>query len=141
MPTAASSWFIFYGQLESPGKAVLHLGDSLDGEGDGDDEIISVTLGMLPPQAARVVFAVSIHEADQRGQNFGQVANSFIRLVDTVSGQEIARYDLEEDSSVYSAVVFGELQRVGTDWNFVAVNQAFPGGLAGLVTAFGLSVS
>lgn len=134
------SWFVFYGQLESPGKAVVHAGDNLTGEGDGDDEVISLTLGMLPPQAARVVFAVSIYDADTRGQNFGQVANSYIRLVDAVTGQEIARYDLEEDFSGHSAVVFGELQRMGNDWNFVAVGQPFPGGLAGLVSAFGLSV-
>lgn len=132
------SWFIFYGQLQSPGGAVVHAGDNLTGEGDGDDEVVTVNLGTLPPQAARVVFGVSIHEADARGQNFGQVQNSYIRLVDTVTNVEIARYDLEDEFATETAVVFGELQRAGNDWNFAAVGHGFQGGLARLIAAFGL---
>ncbi len=134
------AWFVFYGQLTSPGNAVVHMGDNQDGEGEGDDEVITLTLGMLPPQAARLVFAVSIYDSDVRGQNFGQVANAYIRMVDTVTGTEITRYDLEEEFSTESAVVFGELQRVGTEWTFVAVGHGFQGGLASVVSAFGLNV-
>lgn len=135
------SWFIFYGQLASPNMAVVHMGDNLDGSGEGDDEIVTLSLGLLPPEAARIVFAVSIYEADIRGQNFGQVANSYIRLVDTVTGREVARYDLEDEFSTESAIAFGELQRMGHDWNFAAIGHGFQGGLAGLISAFGLNAS
>lgn len=133
------SWFIYYNQLTSVGNAVVHMGDNLTGEGEGDDEVIMVTLGLLPPQALRLVFAVSIDKADVRGQNFGQVRNSFIRMVDSVGGAEIARYDLEDDFSTESAIVLGELQRVGSEWHFVAVGHGFQGGLAAVISAFGLA--
>jgi len=131
-------WFIFYGNLQSAGGAVVHAGDNRTGDGDGDDEVVTLNLGALPPQAARLIFGVSIDEASARRQNFGQIRNSFIRLVDTVTGVEVARYDLDDDFATETAVVFGELQRSGSDWNFVAVGQGFQGGLAGLIAAFGL---
>lgn len=132
------SWFVFYGQLQSPGGSVVHAGDNQSGVGEGDDEVVTVNLNSLPAQAARVVFGVSIHDADARRQNFGQVQNSYIRLVDTVSGSEVARYDLEDEFATETAVVFGEFQRSGAEWNFVAVGQGFQGGLAGMIAAFGL---
>jgi len=133
------SWFIFYNQLASPNNAIVHGGDNPDGSGEGDDEVITVTLAMIPPQAQRVVFAVSIHEGELRRQSFGQVQNSYIRILDTMSGTEIARYDLVEDFSNETSVVFGELVRSGSDWIFQAVGQGYPGGLGGLISHFGLS--
>lgn len=135
------SWFVFYGQLTSPGNAVVHMGDNLDGRGDGDDEVITLTLGLLPPQAARIVVAVSIYDAEAKGQNFGQVANAYMRITDTVNGREVARYDLEEDFSTESAIVFGELQRANDGWTFVAVGHGFQGGLVSVTSAFGLNIA
>lgn len=135
------AWFVFYGQLVSPSGAIVHHGDNRDGAGTGDDEVIDVLLDLLPPEAVRLVFAVSIHEADARGQNFGQVRESFIRMVDARSGAELVRYDLAEDYSTETAVVFGELVRTSGEWEVKAVGAGFPGGLAALLRQFGIEAS
>lgn len=131
-------WFVFYGQLVSPNNAVVHQGDNLDGSGDGDDEVVKVELTALPPEAQRLVFVVSIHDAEVRGQNFGQVQNSSIRMVDEVTGGELVRYDLTEDYSTETAMIFGELYRHGTEWKFRAIGQGYAGGLASVIKDFGL---
>lgn len=135
------SWLIFYGQLCSPGDAIVHEGDNRTGEGEGDDESIKVELGALPPNAEKLVFVVSIHDAEARGQNFGQVQNAFIRMVDAKSDREIVRYDLAEDYSTETAMLFGELTRQGTDWQFKATGQGYAGGLAAVIKSFGLTVA
>lgn len=135
----SEQWFVFYGQLQSPNGAIVHQGDNLTGEGDGDDESILVELSRLPEEAQRMVFAVSIHEADSRGQNFGQVANSYIRMVNAASGAELARFNLGEDYSTETAMVFGELYRMGTEWKFRAVGHGYNGGLAAVIRDFGLN--
>jgi tellurium resistance protein TerD len=135
----SDQWFVFYGRLVAPSGAVVHHGDNLDGAGDGDDEVIDVILGMLPPEAARLVFVVSIHEADARGQNFGQVQGSFIRMVDANTRVEVARYDLAEDYSTETAMVFGELVRAGTEWQFQAIGVGYSGGLANVLGQFGIN--
>ncbi|OFE16154.1 chemical-damaging agent resistance protein C [Humibacillus sp. DSM 29435] len=131
-------WFVFYGQLVSPNNAVVHQGDNLDGSGDGDDEVVKVELTALPPEAQRLVFVVSIHDAEVRGQNFGQVQNSSIRMVDETTGGELVRYDLTEDYSTETAMIFGELYRHGTEWKFRAIGQGYAGGLASVIKDFGL---
>lgn len=135
------SWLIFYGQLRSPGDAIVHEGDNRTGEGEGDDEAIKVDLPALPPNAEKLVFVVSIHDAEARGQNFGQVQNAFIRMVDAKSDREIVRYDLAEDYSTETAMLFGELVRQGTDWQFKATGQGYAGGLAAVIQSFGLTVA
>lgn len=132
-------WFVFYGQLVSPNKAVVHQGDNLDGSGDGDDEVVNVDLTLLPPEAQRLVFVVSIHDADVRGQNFGQIQNSYIRLADEATGGELVRYDLAEDYSTETAMIFGELYMHGGEWKFRAVGQGYQDGLASVIKDFGLN--
>ena len=134
------SHFIFYGQLTGAGGAINHHGDSLDGEGEGDDEAIDVDLTALASTVERVVFAASIHEADSRGQNFGQVRNAFIRVVNTKNDEELARYDLSEDASTETAMVFGELYRNTGEWKFRAVGQGYASGLHGIAKDFGVNV-
>ena len=134
-------WFIFYGQLVSPNNAIVHQGDNIDGSGDDDGEVVEVNLTLLPPEAQRLVFVVSIHDADVRGQNFGQVQNSFIRMVDLTGGREILRYDLAEDYSTETAMIFGELYRHGAEWKFRAIGQGYAGGLASVIKDFGLNAS
>jgi len=119
--------FVFYNNLKSPGGSVVHSGDNLTGEGEGDDETITVDLRML--DATQVIFVVTIHDAQQRGQNFGQVRNAFIRIYDPNTKEEIARYDLDEDFSVETAVVFGRLYLKNKEWKFHAVGQGHKGGL------------
>lgn len=135
----SDQWFIFYGQLVAPGGAVVHHGDNLDGTGSGDDEVLDVILGLLPPQAARLVFVVSIHEAEARGQNFGQVQGSFIRMLNATTKVELARYDLTEDYSTETSMIFGELVRTGDEWSFQAIGVGYAGGLAQVIQQFGLS--
>jgi len=132
--------FVFFNNLRSPDGAVEHTGDNLTGAGDGDDEQITVDLGVLPGEVDRVVFPVSIYSAETRGQSFGQVRNAFIRVVDRAGGAEIARYDLSEDASSETAMVFGELYRHGADWKFRAVGQGWASGLRGIATDFGVNV-
>ena len=132
--------FIFFNNLTSPDGTVEHTGDNLTGEGEGDDEQVKVNLAGLPADVDKVVFPVSIYDADSRSQSFGQVRNAFIRVVNATGGAELARYDLTEDASTETAMVFGELYRSGTDWKFRAVGQGYASGLAGIARDFGVSV-
>ena len=131
--------FIFFNNLTSPEGAVQHSGDNLTGEGGGDDEQVKVNLAGLPPEAARVVFPVSIYEGDTAGQTFGQVRNAFIRVVNQADEAELARYDLSEDASTETAMVFGELYRNNDEWKFRAVGQGYSAGLAGIARDFGVN--
>ena len=131
--------FVFFNNLASPEGAVQHSGDNLTGQGSGDDEQVKVDLVALPPEADRVVFAVSIYDADTAGQNFGQVRNAFIRVVNQADNAELARYDLSEDASTETAMVFGELYRSTSEWKFRAVGQGYSAGLAGIARDFGVS--
>ncbi|MEV0775981.1 TerD family protein [Streptomyces sp. NPDC050428] len=132
--------FIFYNNLKSPDGSVEHTGDNLTGEGEGDDESLKVNLAGVPADVDKIVFPVSIHEAESRGQSFGQVRNAFIRVVNQDGGAELARYDLTEDASTETAMVFGELYRNGAEWKFRAVGQGYASGLAGIATDFGVGV-
>ncbi len=134
-------WFVFYNQLTSPDGSVEHTGDNLTGEGEGDDESLLVDLSKVPQQCDKIVFPVSIHMADERGQTFGQVSNAFIRVVNQADGQELARYDLSEDASTETAMIFGELYRYQGEWKFRAVGQGYASGLRGIALDFGVNVS
>ena len=132
--------FVFFNNLTSPDGSVQHTGDNLTGEGEGDDEVIQINLAGVPAEAERIVFAVSIYDADSRQQNFGAVRNAFIRVVNQAGGAEIARYDLTEDASVETAMVFGEVYRNGAEWKFKAVGQGYASGLRGIAADFGVNV-
>lgn len=132
--------FIFYNQPKSPDGAVEHLGDNLTGEGAGDDEQITVDLPKVPTDVEKIAFTVTIHDFDTRRQTFGMVNNAFIRVVDASNNQELARYDLSEDYSTETAMVFGELYRHNGEWKFKAVGQGFSGGLAAMARTYGLNV-
>ena len=134
----ADSDFIFYNQLKSVDGSVEHTGDNRTGEGDGDDEAIKVDLSKVPADIDRIAFTVTIHEADARRQNFGQVRNAFIRIVNQDNNSEVARYDLAEDASTETAMIFAELSRNGAEWKFRAVGQGFAGGLKPLAESYGL---
>jgi len=133
--------FIFYGNLDHNSGAVKHMGDNLTGGGDGDDEQIEVDLTIIPANVSRVVFTVTIYDAELRRQNFGQVSNAFIRIVDTATGSELIRYDLGEDFSIETAVVVGELYRHNGEWKFNAIGSGFQGGLAALCGHYGIEVA
>lgn len=135
------SHFIFYGQLSYSNGSVVHQGDNLTGEGDGDDEMIEVNIQEVPSHIQKISFTVSIHEAVGRRQTFGMVDNAFIRVVNKADGRELARYDLSEDGSTETAMIFGELYRHGSDWKFRAVGQGFAGGLGPLAINFGVNIS
>ena len=132
--------FVFFNNLTSPDGSVEHTGDNLTGEGEGDDEQVKVNLAGLPAEVDKVVFPVSIYDADSRSQSFGQVRNAFIRVVNAAGNAEIARYDLTEDASTETAMVFGEIYRNGADWKFRAVGQGYASGLAGIARDFGVNV-
>lgn len=132
--------FIFYNNLVSPDGTVEHTGDNRTGEGEGDDESVKLNLAGMAADVDRIVFAVSIHEADARRQSFGQVRNAFMRIVNQADGQEIARYDLTEDASTETAMIFGEVYRYGAEWKFRAVGQGYDSGLLGIVRDFGVNV-
>ncbi len=132
--------FVFFNNLTSPDGTVEHTGDNLTGEGEGDDEALKVNLAAMAAAVAKIVFPVSIYDADARSQNFGQVANAFIRVVNAVGEKEIARYDLSEDASTETAMVFGELYRNGGEWKFRAVGQGYASGLAGIARDYGVNV-
>lgn len=132
--------FIFYNNKSGANGAVTHMGDNLTGEGDGDDEVVAVKLVSLPADVTKMAFAVTIHEADNRRQNFGMVTNAFIRVVNDSDNTEIARYDLSEDASTETAMIFGELYRHGDEWKFKAIGQGFAGGLGPLAQSFGVNV-
>ncbi|TDD67143.1 TerD family protein [Actinomadura rubrisoli] len=132
--------FVFFNNLKSPDGSVEHTGDNLTGEGEGDDEQIKVGLSTVPAEISKIVFPVSIYDADGRQQSFGQVRNAFIRVVNQADGNEIARYDLSEDASTETAMVFGELYRSGAEWKFRAVGQGYASGLSGIASDFGVNV-
>lgn len=132
--------FIFYNNLKDSSGSVTHLGDNLTGAGDGDDEQIKIELNNVPADINKIDFTVTIHEAEQRRQNFGQVSNAFIRIFKEETGEELIRYDLGEDFSVETAVIVGELYRNGAEWKFNAVGSGFQGGLASLCHNFGINV-
>jgi tellurium resistance protein TerD len=132
--------FIFFNNTESPEGSVQHTGDNLTGEGDGDDEAINVDLRRVPDEVTKIVFPVTIYDGQARGQGFGQVRNAFIRIVDRSGGTEVARYDLTEDASTETAMLFGELYRHGAEWKFRAVGQGYSAGLAGIARDFGVNV-
>ncbi|GAB3122443.1 TerD family protein [Streptomyces calidiresistens] len=132
--------FVFYNNLASPDQAIQHTGDNLTGEGEGDDEQINVFLDGLGQDVDKIVFPVSIHQAEARGQNFGQVRNAYIRVINQNGGAEIARYDLSEDASTETAMVFGELYRNGAEWKFRAVGQGYASGLVGIAQDYGVNV-
>ncbi|MBR0225711.1 MAG: TerD family protein [Thermoguttaceae bacterium] len=132
--------FIFFNQLESKDGSVKHLGDNRTGEGDGDDEQIVVDLKKVPADVERIVFTVTIYESTKRGQNFGMVANAFIRLVDMKTNEEIARFDLAEDACVNMALVFGELYRRNGAWKFRALGQGYDYELLQLARKLGVNV-
>ena len=132
--------FVFFNNLKSPDGSVEHTGDNLTGEGEGDDESIKVNLVAVPAEATKIVFPVSIYEPEQRGQNFGQISNAFIRIVDQANNTELVRYDLSEDASSETAMIFGELYRHGVEWKFRAVGQGYATGLAGIARDYGVNV-
>ena len=132
--------FVFFNNLRSPDGSIEHTGDNLTGEGEGDDEVINVDLRAAPPNITNIFFPVSIYDADSRGQSFGQVQNAYIRVVDRSNGSELARYDLSEDASTETAMVFGELYRAGTEWKFRAIGQGYASGLAGIARDYGVNV-
>ena len=133
--------FIFYGNLTHPSESLKHMGDNLTGAGEGDDEQIFVDLTKIPSNVSKVAFTVTIYEAEERGQNFGQVSNSFIRIVDESTGQEVIHYDLGEDFSIETAVVVGELYKHNGEWKFNAIGSGFQGGLAALCGHYGIEVA
>jgi len=130
--------FVFFNNLEGGNGSVVHTGDNLTGEGDGDDEQVKVALMNVPTTVERIAFTITIHDAEQRSQNFGQVSNSYVRIVNDANGEELIRYDLGEDFSIETAVVVGELYRHGSEWKFNAIGSGYQGGLASLVKDYGL---
>lgn len=133
--------FIFFNQKTSPCGSVNHKGDNRTGDGEGDDEAISVDLSKVPADVAKIVFAVTIHEGQQNGQNFGQVDKAYIRVINQDSNaEELARFDLSEDGSTEVAMIFGELYRHSGEWKFKAVGQGFNGGLGALAGSYGVAV-
>lgn len=132
--------FIYYNNKKSADGSVEHTGDNQSGAGDGDDEALGVTLSKVPAEIDKISFAVTIHDAEAKRQSFGQVANAYIRVLNKTDGKELARYDLTEDGSTETALIFGELYRNGSDWKFRAVGQGFKGGLGPLAKNFGVNV-
>lgn len=132
--------FVFYGNKVHESKSVTHLGDNLTGAGDGDDEQLTVELDKVPSNIQKISFTVTIHEAESRKQNFGQVSNSFIRILDD-NGQELVRYDLGEDFSIETAIVVAEIYRNGSEWKFSALGSGFGGGLKSLCENFGIDIA
>lgn len=132
--------FIFYNNTRSSDGAVEHTGDNRTGAGDGDDESLNVNLAKVPAEIDKIAFTVTIHDAEARRQTFGQVNNAFIRVMNRADGRELARYDLTEDGSTETAMIFGELYRASGEWKFRAVGQGFAGGLAPLARHFGVNV-
>lgn len=133
------SSFIFYNNKTSVCESVVHQGDNLTGEGTGDDEVILVALPKIPENVTKMVIAVTIHDADTRHQNFGQVDNAFIRVANNDTSTDIARYDLTEDYSAETSLIFGELYRKDGDWRFVAKGDGFAGGLSAYLASYGIN--
>ena len=137
---ASDDDFVFYGNLKHKSGGVEHLGDNLTGAGEGDDEQIKIFLDKVPADVQKIDFTVTIYEADERKQSFGQVENAFIRVVNAATNEELIRYDLGEDFSIETAVVVGELYRHGGEWKFNAIGSGFEGGLKALGQNFGVNV-
>lgn len=137
---SSSDDFVFYGNLNHKSGSVAHMGDNLTGAGDGDDEQIKIDLSLVPPTVTRIAFTCTIYEAEKRHQNFGQVSNAFIRIYNEENGEELLRYDLGEDFSIETAVVFGEVYRNGEEWKFNAIGSGYQGGLAALCANYGVEV-
>ncbi len=131
--------FIFYNNLKSTDGSVVHLGDNTSGQGEGDDEKLTVDLTLVPAEIDKVSFCVTIHDAEARKQNFGMVGKAYIRCLDANGDKELARYDLSEDGSTETAMIFGELYRAGAEWKFKAIGQGFKGGLGPLARSFGVN--
>lgn len=131
--------FIFYNQLKSADGSVEHTGDNRTGAGEGDDEVVKVDLSRVPADIDKIAFTVTIHDAEARKQNFGQVSNSFIRIVNEATGAEIVRYDLAEDASTETAMIFAELYRNNGEWKFRAVGQGYAGGLRAVANGYGMN--
>lgn len=132
--------FIFYNQPKSSDGSVEHTGDNKTGAGDGDDESLKVDLAGVPADVQKIAFCVTIHEAEGRRQNFGMVHNAYVRLLNAADGKEVARYDLSEDASIETAMIFAELYRHNGEWKFKAIGQGFAGGLGPLARNFGVNV-
>lgn len=132
--------FIFYNQTRSPEGSVEHTGDNRTGAGDGDDEAVKIELTKVPAEVQKIAITVTIHDAEKRGQNFGQVQNAFIRVVNDQSNVEIVRFDLNEDYSTETAMIFGELYRHNGEWKFRAVGQGYNGGLSAMCSQYGISI-
>lgn len=132
--------FIFYNNRTSSDGSVVHAGDNTTGAGDGDDEVVKVDLGRVPADVQKIAVAVTIHDADARSQNFGMISGAFVRVVDDAKNEEMVRYDLSEDFSVETAVIFGEVYRHSGEWKFRAVGQGFRGGLSALAGNYGVNV-
>ena len=132
--------FVFYNNLKHSSGSVQHMGDNLTGAGDGDDEQIKIDLSKVPANVEKIAFTVTIHEAVQRRQNFGQVSNAFIHVFDEVKNTDLIRYDLGEDFSIETAVVVAELYRSSGEWKFNAIGSGFQGGLKALCQNFGVSI-
>lgn len=132
--------FVFFGNLKDPSGSVQHLGDNLSGAGEGDDEQIRINLSTVPSNVSKIAFSATIYDAETRGQNFGMVSNAFIRIYKEDTGEEILRYDLGEDFSIETAVVFGELYNHNGEWKFNAIGSGYQGGLAALCANYGVDV-
>ena len=132
--------FIFYNQTRSPEGSVEHTGDNRTGDGDGDDEAVKIDLSKVPADVHKVAITVTIHDAESRGQNFGQVQNAFIRVVNDQSHVEIVRFDLNDDYSTETAMIFGELYRHNGEWKFRAVGQGYNGGLSAMCRQYGINI-
>lgn len=132
--------FVFFGNLSHPSGSVVHMGDNLTGAGDGDDEQIKINLAMVPANITKIAIVVTIYNAEERRQNFGQVNNAFIRIYNEATGEEMLRYDLGEDFSIETAAVFGELYKNGGEWKFNAIGSGYQGGLAALCANYGVDV-
>ena len=133
--------FVFFGNLSHPSGSVVHMGDNLTGAGDGDDEQIKINLAMVPANITKIAIVVTIYNAEERRQNFGQVNNAFIRIYNETTGEEMLRYDLGEDFSIETAAVFGELYKNGSEWKFNAIGSGYQGGLAALCAHYGIEVA
>ncbi|MGC5796141.1 TerD family protein [Sphingomonas sp. NFX23] len=132
--------FIFYNNLRSTDGSVEHTGDNRTGEGDGDDEALKVDLTKVPAEVQKIAVAVTIHDGEARRQSFGMVSNAFIRVANDATGREIARYDLTEDASTETAMVFGEVYRHNGEWKFRAVGQGYKGGLGPMARNYGVNI-
>jgi len=136
----SNEYFIFFNQKRSPEGAIEHLGDNRTGEGAGDDEVVAIDLNAAPANLDKVVFVTSIYDSETSGTTFGQVRNAYIRVVNSADNSEMARYDLSEDASVETAMVFGELYRHGAEWKFRAIGQGYSSGLSGIAKDYGVNL-